>query len=488
MVWSTCESVAGGLGVVTAGMRDQKNDPARKAHLVRGAGLIALALVAASAAQGETIGGALTKAYLNNPDINAQRAQVRAYDEFLPQANAGYLPTVQATANAGVSNTYTQDVGGGLPANSGLLPRGYGVTVQENLFNGNQTYNSVRKSESNVLGQREQLRYTEQNTLLNALTYYMNVMRDAATLDLNRSNVEVLKEQLRQTRDRFNVGEVTRTDVAQAEAALAQAQAQYLQAQSTLQASIASYRQVIGDPPTSLAPVSPVNRLLPTTLTAAIAVSQVENPAITAQLHGVDATLLQVKIAEGALYPTVGLQASITKSFDYQSLPSGSKVLNGTIAGTINIPIYDGGKTFASIRQAKEQVTQQELTTDSQRDKVRQAVVAAWWLNQNAVGVLRAARAQVQAAEVALAGVREEAKVGQRTTLDVLNAQQTLLQARLALVTAQHDQVVDSYTLLSAIGRLSMKILGYSVAEYDPRTHFDLVKTKQFGVRTPDGR
>jgi outer membrane protein len=471
-------------------MRDQNNTPARKARLARGAALAALAFFAAPAARGETIGGALIKAYLNNPDINAQRAAVRAYDEYVPQANAGYLPTVQATANAGVSDTYYQDVGAlpGASPYAGLLPRGYGVQVQENVFNGNRTFNTVRYRESQVLGQREQLRYTEQNTLLNALTYYMNVMRDTATLDLNRSNVEVLKEQLRQTRDRFNVGEVTRTDVAQAEAALAQAQASYLTAQSTLQGSIASYRQVVGDPPASLAPVAPVNRLLPTTLPVAISISQVENPAITASLHGVDASLLQVKIAEGALYPQVSLTASLTKSFDSQSLPAGSKVLNGQIVGNVTIPIYDGGLTPSTIRQAKEQVTQQELSTDSQRDKVRQAVVAAWGLNQNAVGVLRAARAQVQAAEVALAGVREEAKVGQRTTLDVLNAQQTLLQARVQLVNAQHDQVVDSYTLLANVGRLSMRTLGLSVAEYDPRTHFDQVKTKQFGVRTPDGR
>jgi outer membrane protein len=471
-------------------MREQKSGPAPKSRLLRGAALFALAFAAATAAQGETIGGALVKAYLNNPDINAQRAAVRSYDEYVPQANAGYLPKVTASANAGVSESYYQDVGAlpGSPSNSGLLPRGYGVQVQQSVWDGNRTFNTVRQAESLVLGQREQLRNTEQNTLLNALTYYMNVMRDTAALDLQRSNVEVLKEQLRQTRDRFNVGEVTRTDVAQAEAALAQSQANYLIAQSTLQSSIASYRQVVGDPPASLAPVSPVSRLLPSSLPQAIAISMVEHPAITGSLHGVDASLLKVKIAEGALYPQVGLQASLTKSFDSQSLPGGSKVLNGQIIGSVSIPIYDGGASFASIRQAKEQVTQQELTTDSQRDKVRQAVVAYWGQNTNAVGVLRAARSQVQAAEVALAGVREEAKVGQRTTLDVLNAQQTLLQARLALVTAQHDQVVYSYSLLSSIGRLSMKMLGLSVAEYDPRKHFDQVKTKQFGVRTPDGR
>jgi len=475
-----------GAGLVNSGMRDGNISSARRALWLGSASVVGLALGLA-VAQAETIGGALTKAYLSNPDINAQRAAVRASDENVPKANAGYLPTVQGTANAGVLDSQVQ--GGGFLSGTQLLaPRGVGVTVQENLFNGNKTYNSVRSAESTVLGQREQLRFTEQTTLLNGLTYYMNVMRDTATLELDRNNVEVLKEQLRQTKDRFNVGEVTRTDVAQAEAALAQAQATALLAVSTLQGSISSYRQVVGDQPRSLAPVAPVAKLLPSNLTQAIAISQVEHPAITASLHGVDIALLNVKISEAALYPSVNIQGSIVQGYDQQSLPFGSKTFAGSVVGNVTIPIYDGGGSFASIRQAKEQVSQQELSADSQREKVRAAVVAAWYANANALGVVHAAKAQVQAAEVALAGVREEAKVGQRTTLDVLNAQQTLLQARVALVNAQHDQVVDSYTLLSAIGRLSVRALGLSVAEYDPRTHFDLVKTKQFGVRTPDGR
>ncbi len=452
---------------------------------------MAVALGLSVSARAETIGGALIKAYLSNADINSQRATVRASDENVPKANAGYLPTVQGTANAGV--TQTQESGVGAFAAGGqlqdvLAPRGVGLTVQETLFNGNKTYNSVRQAESTVLGQREQLRFTEQSTLLNALTYYMNVMRDTATLELDRNNVEVLKEQLRQTRDRFNVGEVTRTDVAQAESAVAQGQATYLLAISTLQGSISNYRQVVGDQPHSLAPVKPLARLLPTSLTAAVAISQVEHPAITASLHGVDVALLNVKISESALYPQVAVQGSLSQTYDSGGFPYGSKAFVGALAANVTIPIYDGGSSFASIRQAKEQVSQQELATDSQREKVRAAVVAAWYANANAQGVVNAAKSQVQAAEVALAGVREEAKVGQRTTLDVLNAQQTLLQARTALVNAQHDQVVDSYTLLSNIGRLSVRSLGLSVAEYDPRTHFELVKSKQFGVRTPDGR
>jgi outer membrane protein len=196
---------------------------------------------------------------------------------------------------------------------------------------------------------------------------------------------------------------------------------------------------------------------------------------------------LQVKIAEGALYPTIGVSASLTNQYDASGIP-GFHVLAGQIMGQLTIPIYQGGAEYATTRQAKETLSQQEIQTDSLRNQVRQAVVAAWGLNQAAVGVVRAARAAVSANEVALTGVREEAKVGQRTTLDVLNAQQALLQARTTLVTAEHDQVVDSYQLLSAVGRLNIPTLGLSVAEYDPRVHFDQVKNKWIGLRTPSGQ
>jgi outer membrane protein len=315
----------------------------------------------------------------------------------------------------------------------------------------------------------------------------MDVLQDTAILDLDRNNVEVLQEQLRETRDRFTVGEVTRTDVAQAEASLSSAQATALSAEATLQAAVARYRQFIGDQPTSLAPVRPIVRPIPKNLPEAISISQVEHPAITASLHGVDAAELQIKIAEGALYPSVGVSASVTNQFDASAIP-GLRVLSAQLVGQINIPIYQGGAEYASTRQAKESLSQQELQTDSQRNIVRAAVVAAWGLNEASVGVVRAARAAVSANEVALTGVREEAKVGQRTTLDVLNAQQALLQARTTLVQAEHDQVVNSYSLLSAVGRLNVPTLGLAVAEYDPRVHFDQVKGKWIGLRTPSGQ
>jgi outer membrane protein len=456
--------------------------------LLAGVGLT----IGAGASRAETISGALIKAYLTSPDINTQRAAVRVADENVPKANAGYLPTVTATGNISIEREQASilganDVASGNSAVETLKPRGYGVTANETVFNGNRTLNSIRQAESQVFGAREQLRNTEQNTLLSGLTAYMDVLEDTAILALDNNNVDVLKEQLRETRDRFTVGEVTRTDVAQAEASLAQGQGIALSAVATLQAAVARYRQFIGDQPTSLAPVKPLVRPIPKTLPEAISISQIEHPAISGSLHGVDAAQLQVKIAEGALYPTIGLSASFTNQYDSGGFP-GFHALTGQILGQINIPIYQGGAEYASTRQAKESLSQQEIQTDSLRNQVRQAVVAAWGLNEAAVGVVRAARAGVSANEVALTGVREEAKVGQRTTLDVLNAQQALLQARTTLVQAEHDQVVDSYSLLSAIGRLNIPTLGLAVAEYDPRVHFDQVKSKWIGLRTPSGQ
>jgi outer membrane protein len=440
-----------------------------------------------SGARAETIGGALTKAYLGNPNINQERAATRSADENIPKAFAGYLPQASANASLGVTNNQI----GEAPAGNGDFlshPRGYGVSVSQTVWNGNKTENSIRQAESGVLTTREQLRATEQNVLLSALTYYMDVLRDTAILDLDRSNVQVLTEQLRQTRDRFNVGEVTRTDVAQAEASLAGSQATALTAQSALATDRANYRQAIGDEPRSLSPVAPITKPLPKTLTDAVAIAVVEHPLVVAALHNVDAAELAVKIAEAALYPTVGLVGSVSKQYDPSGDAVGTQVLSASVLGQVNIPIYQGGAEYATIRQSKESLGQAELQADVQRDGVRAGVVSAWGQNQNSLGVVKADKAQVEAAEVALAGVREEAKVGQRTTLDVLNAQQTLLSARTQLVRDQHDQVVNSYSLLSAIGRLSIRGLGLSVAEYDPRVHFDQVKNKWFGVRTPDGK
>ena len=454
----------------------------------RGAVTLAAALAVAASlgvapAQAETISGALAKAYVFSPDLNAQRAATRAVDETVPRAMSGYRPTVTATADSGRQYAETTARPNGVTTN----PRGVGVTVNQNLWNGNRTANGVRQAESQILQSRETMRQTEQTLLGNAAAAYMNVLRDTAILNLRRNNVDVLEEQLRQVRDRFAVGEVTRTDVAQSEAALAQGRSDAFVAQSNLQNSLAAYRQFIGEQPKSLSPAQPLERLAPRSLDQALATSQSEHPSIQAALHNADAAELAVKLAEGQLYPTVGVTGNVSKRYDLSNAP-GANAYTASIIGQLSVPIYEGGAVYALVRQTKEQLGQARLLADLQREQVRAQVVSAWGVWQNSRLVIDAVQAQVRAAEIALNGVREEARVGQRTTLDVLNAQQALLNARVNLVTAQRDRVVGSYTLLSAVGRLSAGTLGLNVAAYDPTVHYDQVKGKWIGVKTPDGQ
>jgi outer membrane protein len=448
----------------------------------------------------ESMSSALARAYQANPDLNQQRAGVRAQDENIPRATAAYRPTVSATAQYGFSslreNGGSAVAGGGGLAGTGSSsqqfeyntePATLGLSVTETIFNGNRNYNGVRQAESNVLGARETLRNTEQTVLQDGATAYMNVLRDTAILDLRKNNIIVLEEQLRQTRDRFNVGEVTRTDVAQAASSLASARADYFTAQANLETSIAEYHQVIGVDPTRLDPARSVEGLLPSTMQDAIDVSLAEHPSVVAALHAVDAAALQVKLVEGELYPTLSVVGSVSQNYNYEGYP-GLRVFNGSVMGQLSVPIYTGGEVDARARQAKELLSQAELQSDLQRDAVRATVVTDWGLLDTAKAVIKSDEAAVKAAEIALEGVREEARVGQRTTLDILNAQQTLLNARVALVSAQRDRVVASYATLAAIGELSAASISLDVQQYDPSVHFDQVKDKWFGLRTPDGR
>ncbi len=470
-----------------------------RAHIRAIAGL-ALGGIAFAAgctvAAADTLEWALVQAYQNNPSLNAQRAALRATDENVPQALSGYRPKLSVTSTDGfgysstLSNSVNQSVFPNSVSYTDLAKdtgqRGVGATATETLFNGFQTANKTRQAESQVMGARQTLRVTEQQVLLDASTSYMNLLRDQAILDLNRRNVEVLTEQLKQTRDRFNVGEVTRTDVAQAESRLAAGRSALLGAESNYVTSQANYRRVIGVDPGRLDPGTPVDRLSPPTLPGAITAGETQSPSVLAAMYGVDIAELAVKISEGALYPNLALTASASRN--YQPVYNINKQTLASVLGKLTIPIYQGGAEYSAIRQSKETVGQQRLNLDVNRDEARETVVASWGQLDAAKAQIEATTAQVNAAEIALNGVREEARVGQRTTLDVLNAQQELVNARVALVTAQHDRVVASYALLAAVGGLSMQHLGLNVLIYDPQVHYQQVRDAWIGVRTPDGR
>jgi outer membrane protein len=461
-----------------------------------------IALVLAQSSAAETMSSALSRAYMGNPDLNQQRASVRATDEDLPRALSGFRPTVTGTGNAGAayqenradvnSGSSSGGSGGGsstihVHTQNLSFPRGVGVSVQQNFYNGERTRNSAKQAESQIDAARETMRLTEQNTLQNGATAYMNVLRDTAILNLRKNNITVLEEQLRQTRDRFEVGEVTRTDVAQAQSSLAQARSDFYTAQANLQNSIANYRQIIGVEPRRLEPAQTIEKLLPKTLTAAIALGLVEHPGIVAAFHQVDIAALNVKIQEGALLPSLNAVLSVNQNWDPSGIPR-IQVLTAVGQLQLNVPLYQGGIEYANIRQAKEQLGQARLNADLQRDTVRATIVSTWGLLETARATIYSAQSAVTAAEIALAGTREEARVGQRTTLDVLNAQQTLLNARVSLVSAQRDRVVASYAVYAAIGKLNAENLALDVILYDPTIHFDQVKGKWWGTQNPDWR
>jgi outer membrane protein len=468
---------------------------------LRGAGALCvlaafqLTLGLGGAANAQSLEDALARAYMANPTLNAQRAQVRATDEQVPQALSGYRPTVTVTADVGRARTKqvteTEAIpgiipGGKVKTTDNSTPRGAGITADQTLFDGFRTYNNVRTAESNVLGAREQLTNSEQNVLFDTAQAYMDVLRDYAILDVRRNNVDVLKEELRAANQRFEVGEVTRTDTSQAQAAVEGSYTAVSQAEAQLNTSRATYRQVVGEDIGRPRAARSIDKLLPKSLNEAVNLGQAQHPAILAAFHGVDAATLQIRVFEADLYPQIGLEAGLQRRYDESSQVTRST--DASVVGRLTFPIYQGGLISSRVRQAKETAGQRRLEADISRDQVRQAAVSAWGQLQAATSQIQSAQAQIKANQTALNGVREEAKVGQRTTLDVLNAQQAVLNARITLIEAQRDRVVAAYALMSAAGWLTASRLGLAAARYDPNVHYGQVRDKWFGLRTPDGR
>ena len=442
----------------------------------------------------ETIESALVKAYQDNPQLNAQRALVRSTDENVPQALSGYRPRVAATTTLGqqYGNVYEYSPVSGQSVNvytrilGPQTSNSYGMSASQSLFNGFQTANRTRTAESQVLAAREGLRVMEQTILVNAATVYMDVLRDSGSVQIQRSNVESLKQVLEQTKKRFSKGDVTTTDVSQARAQLAAAESALFAAEANLASSTANYQTIIGIAPQNLRPGSPVDRHVPGSLVAAIQVAMAQNPNITAAMYGIDVAYLQVKINEGALFPTMAVQATVQEA--NQPAQGVATQFTAAVIGQLSIPLYQGGGEYALIRQSKENLGQQRLNLDLIRRQIRANVAQAWAQVVAARGELEKAKEQVSAAEAAVNGMLKEIGVGERTTLDLLINEQNLVNARTALIVAQHDRVVASFNLLAATGRLSPTELGLPTQVYDAGVHYYQVRDAWMGVRTPSGQ
>ena len=435
----------------------------------------------------ESLSEALTRVYQSNPVLNFERARLRATDENIPQALAGYRPQVNGNFSAGYQ-TLKNGLPDGTSQSANLRPWVAGVTLTQPLFNGFNTANSVRQAEAQVRSGREQLRNVEQNVFVDTVAAYMNVVADQALVESQRASVAFLRETLKTTRVRLDAGDVTPTDVAQAEARYNRGLADLNAAEVALAVARATYAQLVGAQPGTLAAAEPVDRLLPRSRDEALAMSRRDHPRIAAATHEVDVAVAAIKVAESALMPNANLQASASRNFETDTTLTTVSTNQASVIGQANVPLYDGGFASSQIRQAKERSSQVRIVLSQVRFAIDAILATAWSINEGAKVAMTAAEAEVKAATIALRGVQREQQAGQRTTIDVLNANQDLVAARARLILAQRDRVVASYTLLAAIGRLDHITLLLKSPGYDPQVHYTQVRDVWYGLRTPDGR
>ena len=443
---------------------------------------LGIALSGGQSVSAETLKDALAAAYMSNPQLEAQRAALRATDENVRQANANYLPTVDASYAHTERGLSAQVEGAEPEPRADFDTELYQAQLEQNLFRGFRTVNAVKEAKSQIMAGRAQLTDVEQQVLQDAVTAYMDVVRDQAVLALNQNNVQVLERQLEASQDRFRVGEVTRTDVAQSEARLEGARSQVLNAEAQLATARAAYERVIGRPPSSLK--TPDERpVLPPSLEDAISLATAQSPGILQAMSNEQAARYSVRTAEGALLPTVTARAAVQRSESVQFFGDLLGFTQDTREVVVNVavPLYAGGGRYSDIRRAK-QTRSQRMLEIRQAERLAQERARVAWDNYRAArGQIISSEAQVRANEIALDGVRQEAAVGSRTTLDVLDAEQELLDSRVSLVRAQRDEQVAAYTLLSAMGQLTANGLGLEVETYDPIANYDKVKWQLFG-------
>jgi len=415
----------------------------------------------------ESLLDALGLAYANNPGLKAARAQLRAVDESVSIANSGWRPSLSASGNLSRSRTETEirtAIGSGALVNAGITERTSktsALNLSQPIFRGFRTLASSRSAKASVEAQRARLKSSEQQVLLLAASSYLDVLRDAAVVNLRVSNVQVLRRQLEATRDRFRVGEITRTDVAQAEARLAASVSSRILAEGNLQSSRASYINVVGKAPENLSKPGPIG-VLPTSLDQAVGLATDNNPSLIASRFTAESAKQNVRNVRGELLPTISLSGQVSKSWDTISDNSLSENASGRLA--LTLPLYQGGVTYARLRQSKHTLGQRELEADQARLDARENATSAWESYQAALASIEAIQTQIVASEIALEGVQREAEVGARTVLDVLDAEQELLDARVDLVSAERNQLVASLQVLASVGRLTGQQIGLGLS------------------------
>ncbi len=455
-----------------------------RAALLGGVLLAGLALQPASL-NAQTLLEALATTYNSNPTLAAARAQLRQTNEQVPQELSNWRPNVSLTTSAGIATQRSETPttrATGTDSFEGTRPLSVDLTVTQPLYRGGQTVAGTERAENEVYAERARLASTEQQVLLNAASAFMDVWRDVAVLGLNRNNEQVLARQLQASQDRFEVGEITRTDVAQSESRLSGATADRVQAEGNLRASRATYEEIIGTAPGTLRPPGPLQGL-PASSQETVATAREQNPDVIAAEFSQRAADRSVRQTFGALLPSLDLVGELTHS-DESSIPD-SSADSGTLLAQLTVPLYQQGAVYSQVREAKQLLSQRRLQLDEARRTAEQDAVAAYEALATARAQILAFQAQVESAQIALEGVRQENAVGARTVLDVLDAEQELLDAQVSLVGAQRDEIVAGFQVLAAQGRLNAVELGLPVEVYNPVVDYQAVRDKWFGLSAP---
>lgn len=428
----------------------------------------------------ETLQEALTSAYRLNPSLEGERAGARAVDENVPIAKSATRPTARIDGDLGYERTENRFANGrNDPDNNN--PRGYGVQVNQPVFRGFTALNSIRRAKAQVRQGWETLRSAEAVVLLDAVEAYVTVVRDLEIVRLNENNIAVLTKELEATKTRLRLGEVTRTDLGQAEARRSGAISDLNQARSNLKTSRGDFERVIGNPPGALSQPSSIGHLLPGSISEATNIGDSENSNILAAAEAEQAALHAVNVVIGQLLPEVDLVGRYQKRLDLSDSLIGEE--DTSVMGRVSIPLYQGGEVAARTRQAKEQHFEAERQLEQARLEVRSQVTAAFGSLSAARAQIVSARAAVKSNQEALSGVREEVRIGQRTTLDALNAEQELLNSQVSLASFRRNAIFAEYSLLAAVGRLTAITIGLPPPYYDPAVHYELVRNQWFGLK-----
>ena len=428
--------------------------------------------------QAEKLEEALAFAYENNPDLLAARANLRKVDEGVPAAKSGWRPTVTSSLSLGASQTNSDS--GGTSSDTSSFPGSLSLSVNQSVYDGGRTEISVRQAETNVQTERSRLFTAEQNVMLSGATAFVDVISARSVVELQTNNLNRLEKQLEATRERFKVGEVTRTDVAQAEARVDRAKADKIKATGDLTSSNSTYQRVFGKRAGELQPPEEVKDL-PSEITEAVNYALENNFSLIAAKFEELSALDGVSLSQSSLRPTVTVSGSASHSETSGDADSSSTSLS--LNANISIPLYQAGAVYSGIRSAKEEANRRRILVEAARRNVIETSSKAFTAWTTARAQAEALEAEVASAEIALEGVEQEALVGARTVLDVLDAEQERLSAQVRLVRASRDNFVAAYTLLSALGKLTAKSLGLPVEIYNYDKNFVRVRNLYYGER-----